>query len=249
MKLINPLSVKDMCLIDKIPSICVYSKAVLDKPFDWPENYFQTNYLFLEQNKINEDEIATRNKITNFINKRCKNKPIYIGFGSVHGTDEHALKITVDIVNLIIKLKLRAVIAFGQGGLNEDYLKKFPKIICAIKAVSHDWLFQRVELLVHHGGSLTTGRSFKHNVPSIIFPSFHDQFIWARSLYEKGVIPEPVNFSDINYDTLMGVFRDYCKNIDQYKQKTSEISYEVNKIDGCAKTYRILSKIHKKYVY
>src|SRR5277367_3837551 len=58
------------------------------------------------------------------------------------------------------KTGARAIVAAGWGGLQRDDL---PASVFALDEVPHDWLFDRVDAIIHHGGAGTDRKSTRLN--------------------------------------------------------------------------------------
>ena len=92
--------------------------------------------------------------------------PIYIGFGSIVLEDPE--KMTRMLVEAIQQTGVRALISRGWsklGGIeceNIMYLDDCP----------HEWLFQRVTAVIHHGGAGTTACGLRYGKPTFIVPFF-----------------------------------------------------------------------------
>ncbi|KAK3077369.1 Sterol 3-beta-glucosyltransferase [Coniosporium uncinatum] len=119
-----------------------------------------------------------------------------MGFGSILVEDSAAL--TKTVIESILKADVRCVLAKGwsdRGRVSDpatgaDRSKPevpLPPEIFSVKAVPHDWLFQRIDAAVHHGGAGTTGASLRAGLPTIIKPFFGDQFFFAGRVEDLGV--------------------------------------------------------------
>ena len=93
--------------------------------------------------------------------------PIYIGFGSIVIDDPTNL--TTILVEAIAKSGVRAIISRGwskigtaSGGKETFYLGDCP----------HEWLFQKVSAVVHHGGAGTTACGLLNARPTVVVPFF-----------------------------------------------------------------------------
>jgi len=51
-----------------------------------------------------------------------------------------------------------------------------------INSIPHDWLFPRVDAIVHHGGAGTTAAAIRAGKPMIIKPFFGDQHFWGERI-------------------------------------------------------------------
>lgn len=92
--------------------------------------------------------------------------PVYIGFGSI--VIDNAEDFTKMILRAIDAVGCRAIISRGWshiGGVANDkvfYLDDCP----------HEWLFQHVAAVVHHGGAGTTACGLRNGQPTVIIPFF-----------------------------------------------------------------------------
>jgi UDP:flavonoid glycosyltransferase YjiC (YdhE family) len=66
-----------------------------------------------------------------------------------------------------------------------------------------DALFPRVNAIVHHGGSGTTHEILRAGRPSLVVPHMADQFFWGYTVHKNGLGPSPVQYTDIDADTLV----------------------------------------------
>jgi len=56
-----------------------------------------------------------------------------------------------------------------------------------VDEVPHDWLFPQMAAVVHHGGAGTTGTTLQSGTPSVVVPSFADQFFWGERVETLGL--------------------------------------------------------------
>lgn len=101
--------------------------------------------------------------------------PVYIGFGSIVVKDPTALtKLIFEAVKLA---KVRAIVSKGWGGVGAG---EVPDDVYLIGNCPHDWLFQRVSCVVHHGGAGTTAAGIALGKPTVVVPFFGDQPFWGQ---------------------------------------------------------------------
>jgi UDP:flavonoid glycosyltransferase YjiC (YdhE family) len=62
----------------------------------------------------------------------------------------------------------------------------------AIGGIPHEWLFERVAAVVHHGGAGTTGAALRAGRPMVVVPHSIDQPFWARAVHARGASPRPL---------------------------------------------------------
>jgi UDP:flavonoid glycosyltransferase YjiC (YdhE family) len=123
--------------------------------------------------------------------------PIYIGFGSIVVADPKAL--TELILKAVQKAGVRAIISRGWGGVSAEAV---PPNVHFIGNCPHDWLFEQVSVVVHHGGAGTTAAGIAAGKPTVIVPFFGDQPFWANMVWRAGAGPQPVPFKQMTADTL-----------------------------------------------
>lgn len=92
--------------------------------------------------------------------------PIYIGFGSIVCEDVESL-VTI-LLDAIEMTGTRAVISCGWSGLRGPQISN----VYYIEDCPHEWLFQHVSAVVHHGGAGTTACGLRNAKPTTIIPFF-----------------------------------------------------------------------------
>jgi sterol 3beta-glucosyltransferase len=112
--------------------------------------------------------------------------PVYIGFGSMAGTDPR--RVGAIVAEAVALADVRAVVVSGWGGIRIDDLSER---VLLLDQVPHDWLFPRMAAIVHHGGSGTTGAALAAGRPQVICPFVADQPFWAARAHAVGVAPPP----------------------------------------------------------
>jgi UDP:flavonoid glycosyltransferase YjiC (YdhE family) len=129
--------------------------------------------------------------------------PVYIGFGST--LTDHADETGRIVTAALRRLDRRGVLAKGWGALNESTLD--PQRFIFIEDVPHDWLFERMAAVIHHGGAGTTASALRAGVPQVIVPHMQDQPYWGRQTQRLGVGSRPVPRSHLSIDTLIDALR------------------------------------------
>lgn len=74
---------------------------------------------------------------------------------------------------------VRALVSAGWGGMGG---KDVPDNIFILGNVPHDWLFDKVVAVCHHGGAGTTAIGLYKGRPTIVVPFFGDQPFWGELL-------------------------------------------------------------------
>lgn len=125
--------------------------------------------------------------------------PVYIGFGSIVLEDPEAM--TTLILEAVQKSNVRALVSKGWGGLGLENFQ-VPENVFFIENVPHDWLFQHVSCVVHHGGAGTTAAGLALGKPTIIVPFFGDQKFWGTVVASRGAGPPPIPSKLLTADNL-----------------------------------------------
>ncbi|CAG8508141.1 21094_t:CDS:10 [Dentiscutata erythropus] len=124
-------------------------------------------------------------------NRKNNTKIVYIGFGSIVVDDPKAL--TKTIVEAVVKSGVACILSKGwsdrlqQGKSDSNEKEEYPPCIYPLKSVPHDWLFERIDAVVHHGGAGTTAAGLRAGIPTIIKPFFGDQFFWGDRMESMGI--------------------------------------------------------------
>lgn len=169
---------------------CV-SPHVYPTPDDWYDEAILTGYWFLDHD---ENYIPSPDLI-DFI--KAGKPPIYIGFGSIAGTDPQ--KTTRIVMDALKKSGQRAILATGWGGMVTTSL---PSTVFRIESAPHSWLFKHVSAVVHHGGAGTTAAGLRAGKPTIILPFTADQPFWGEKIHQAGLGPEPIHQKKLTADNL-----------------------------------------------
>ena len=111
--------------------------------------------------------------------------PVYAGFGSMAKIEQGGL------MDGLIRATSGRRVVFSAGWSGFDQTK-LPSNFFPVDNVPHDWLFPRVSMAIHHGGSGTTHSATRAGIPSVVVPFAGDQFFWADRLRQLGVSSGPV---------------------------------------------------------
>ena len=164
-----------------VPTLYAYSPVVAPKPAEWDGNKHVTGYWIRDSRADWKPDKA----LADFL--EAGSRPIYIGFGSmVGGSFEQVLDIVLKSLRLT---KQRAVLSAGWGDLREQHLSG---MIHQVGFVPHEWLFQHVAAVVHHGGVGTTAAGLRAGIPTIVVPFGGDQPYWGDRVYQLGAGPKPI---------------------------------------------------------
>lgn len=153
----------------RVPYSYLWSQALIPRPSDWGDHISITGFSFL---KAGSDYTPPQD-LADFLAKGPP--PVYIGFGSIVVDDPVGLtKLILEAVKLA---NVRAIVSKGWGGVGGG---EVPDDVYLIGNCPHDWLFQRVSCVVHHGGAGTTAAGIALGKPTVVVPFFGDQPFWGQ---------------------------------------------------------------------
>ncbi|CAE6526287.1 unnamed protein product [Rhizoctonia solani] len=182
-----------------IPWTYCLSPALVPKPQDWLAHIDVTGFYFLDLAK-DYDPPAD---LVEFLGSG--EPPIYIGFGSI--VLKNPQEMTEVILEGIAQAGVRAIVSPGWGGLDETMIRAAGPHVFALGNAPHDWLFQYVRAVCHHGGAGTTAIGLKCGKPTIVIPFFGDQPWWAAQLAQRGAGPEPLDSRDLTSEGFAAAIR------------------------------------------
>ncbi|WP_167955585.1 glycosyltransferase [Anaerosporobacter faecicola] len=204
----------------EIPTLYAYSTFLSPKPAEYDSNKYLTGFWI----KSLEAEWEADPSLVEFLNKG--EKPIYIGFGStVGGSYDEALRI---VLESLINVGQRAILSSGWGDLSGSNL---PDTVFQINNVPHEWLFQHVSAVVHHGGAGTTAAGLRAGVPTIIIPFGGDQPFWGQCVYRLGVGPKPILRKHLTVKNLTKALREVINN-DEIKKNAKALGVQLRNENG-----------------
>lgn len=203
----------------KIPFTYCWSPALIPKPADWGDHISISGFFFL--NKANT--YKPDSDLQAFLD--AGPPPIYIGFGSIVADDPP--KFTKLLFDAVKKAGVRALVSKGWSKIGGDDV---PENIFMLGNVPHDWLFQHVSAVVHHGGAGTCAIGLKLACPTVIVPFFGDQFWWAGIVERAGAGPKAVAYKDLTADKLADNITKALQP--EVKAKAQELAKAIEKEDG-----------------
>jgi sterol 3beta-glucosyltransferase len=210
--------------IERETQIHGYSSWLQPKPKDWPDWIFVVGSFHLiepqqqhqqQQQRTNSNTSSTGTtttspEIESFVNRWGNGNLIYIGFGSMEGTEEFVTTFVKALLlscaqedincgiivcistplsrNRVKKTLLGTTQIVMMTNYNEEH-DKLDNRLLFVSDVSHPWLFPKCKLIIHHGGAGTTVAATKALVPQIVVPIlfWSDQPFWAGVIQRRGL--------------------------------------------------------------
>ncbi len=155
-----------------------FSAHVVPRPADWPATAHVTGYWLLPAAPL----WSPPRRLAEFVEAR--GPVVYVGFGSMPGPDPGRL--AVSIMTAAAQVGARVVVASLDPALRR--LLPAGRFL-VIRHAPHDWLFPRVQAVVHHGGSGTTAAAVVASRPQVTWPFGIDQSFWSDRMSRLGVAP------------------------------------------------------------
>lgn len=163
-----------------IPVLYAISPLIMPRPARWGENIHMTGFWLDRRESTYQPDPA----LADFL--AAGEKPVYIGFGSMTAGD---MAETLDIAREAVLLSgVRAVLSTGWGGVDVPPAEN----LYVAGFVPHDWLFDRVSAVVHHGGAGTTAAGITAGRPTLVVPFGGDQPFWATRVKALGIGPHAI---------------------------------------------------------
>jgi len=179
--------------LDQCVGLLATDAEVGPAPSDWGGRVHVTGFWFLDT----PDPLPA--DVEAFLD--AGEPPVYIGFGSMPNDDPVAR--SEIIAEACTAVGCRAIVSAGWGGLGRGIAGSRIK---TIGAINHRLLFERVAVIVHHGGAGTIAAAARAGVPQVIVPHLFDQFYWASRVETLGLGP-PALASQFRGSALVSALR------------------------------------------
>ncbi|KAJ5638449.1 hypothetical protein N7528_000839 [Penicillium herquei] len=174
----------------KIPFTYCWSPSLMPKPLDWPANIDVCGFFFRAP-----PDYKPSADLDLFL--RSGSPPVYIGFGSIVIDDPAAM--TKTILQAVKFLGVRAIISRGWSHIGEA---SSDSQVFYLGDCPHEWLFQHVAAVVHHGGAGTTACGLRFGRTTAIIPFFGDQLFWGNMVASCGLGPRPIPYRSLTSQNL-----------------------------------------------
>jgi sterol 3beta-glucosyltransferase len=157
----------------------------------WPPQVHQTNYWYARP----IEGWVPPSDLLSFLS--AGEKPIAISLGVMGAAKaRQGAQIVLEAVR---KTGVRAIL---QGWGDELKELDLPPTIYSASSMPHDWLFDQVSAVIHHGGFGTTAAGLCSGAPSIVIPHIIDQYYWGQRVFELGVGPKFFSRGQMNAEKL-----------------------------------------------
>jgi sterol 3beta-glucosyltransferase len=203
----------------KFPILNGFSRHVVPRPADWSEHIHITGYWFPEHKQWE----APKN-LMDFMD--AGTAPVFIGFGSM--PIKNPGRTTEIILEALRRSGQRGILHSGWGKLGEAPL---PDHVFKIDYAPYSWLFPRMTMIVHHGGSGTTAFGLRSGKPACVVPFVFDQFYWGKRIAKLGVGPTPISFKRLTVGNLQQAIETGIHD-QRVRQNASELGERIRAENG-----------------
>jgi sterol 3beta-glucosyltransferase len=209
------------------PMLYGISRHLLPPPADWPSNAVVCGQWIRELGSWSPPA-----PLSAFL--AAGEPPLYVGFGSMQGFDPQAMRRT-----LVAAVGGRRTLFHpGWSGMQTNSL---PANFHVLQDTPHDWLFPRVAVVVHHGGSGTSHSACRAGVPSVVVPFAGDQHFWAERLVRIGVSPRRIKPPRPQLDDLAGAIEE--AGAPAIREQAREVGRRMREEDGLATGVRTIERL------
>lgn len=207
-----------------------FSRHVLPPPPDWDALTQVTGYWFLDQTS----GWTPAQDLLDFL--AAGEAPVCIGFGSMITSE--AQRLSEVVIDAFRHSQRRAILLGGWGRFGASRL---PEHIFATDAVPHDWLFDRVCALVHHGGAGTTGAGLRAGIPALIVPFTGDQPFWGARVAALGAGPRPIPHRKLTAEALSAAVETMLTD-QAMRERAAALGRAIRAEDGVREAVRAIER-------
>ena len=97
-------------------------------------------------------------------------------------------------------------------------------------------------MVIHHGGSGTTGFALKAGIPSCAVPIGFDQVYWGRRINTLGVGPEPIKLQKLSAASLANAIQMGINDLDIRKNAAS-VGQKIRSEDGIKTAVAVIEEL------
>jgi sterol 3beta-glucosyltransferase len=213
----------------RLATLVAVSPILVPRPDDWPATAHVTGFWQLPGSAPDAPETLRA-----FLDRGPT--PICLGFGSMGDNEPAQLRAIVS--EALRRAKVRAVIVTGSGGalfgVGAD------DTVHEVASVDYEWLFPRVQAVVHQGGVGTASFCLRAGVPQVTVAYCLDHRFWAWRLHQLGVAAKGLRRHRLTAASLAAAIR---RVLDEpvFRQRAEAIAPQVQAEDGVERAVDILA--------
>ncbi|NUM46566.1 MAG: glycosyltransferase family 1 protein [Anaerolineales bacterium] len=138
-------------------------------------------------------------------------KPVAVSLGVMSTSGRKARESAKMTLEAIQKTKTRAILQ----GWDQNLLESLgaPGTVYCAGSLPHNWLFDQVSAVIHHGGFGTTAAGLRSGAPSIVIPHIIDQYAWGQAVFDLGVGPKFISRGNLTSENLAAAISEALGNV------------------------------------
>jgi UDP:flavonoid glycosyltransferase YjiC (YdhE family) len=217
----------------RFPILNGFSTQVVPRPADWGDHVHITGYWFPKDEAWQPpDDLRT------FI--QSGPPPVFLGFGSM--PVRNPKRTTQIFLDALQRSGQRGILHTGWGGVGDTDL---PDYVFKIDYAPYDWLFPRMAMIIHHGGSGTTAFGLRAGVPNLIVPFVFDQFFWGERIRALGVGPKPIPHRRLSAERLARAIT-LAFNDQAMRQQAHRLGQRIQAENGNANALEVIQRYARR---
>ncbi len=192
-----------------------FSRHLLPGEPDYPSSVHTTGFWFT----ANDNSWQPKQELREFL--AADEPPVCVSFGSSlrAGTDS-----LIETAIKAIRVAGARAVVVGAGG-NFGRNAQTPNII-EIDQAPFAWLFPRVSMAIHHGGSGTVGAAMRAGIPQIVCPSLGEHRVFAEQLRRLRVSGDPIPQRSLTAGRLSRAIQRTAHD-SEMAERAQKVSYDV----------------------
>ncbi len=214
----------------RFPILNGFSRHVAPRPSDWSKHVHITGYWFPD-----DPDWQPLPELRAFI--EAGPPPVFIGFGSMPLQDPQ--RTTHILLEALEVSGQRGILHIGWGSLGDQIL---PKNVFKIDYAPYHWLFPRMAMVIHHGGSGTTGWALRAGIPSCVVSFVFDQHYWGRRIADLGVGPAPLRHRDLAVERLTDAIQSSLHDA-QMRERAAVLGRKIQAENGIANAVHVIKEL------
>ena len=196
------------------------SSALVPKPKDWGPHISISGYCSLPGvlNYTPEPDLAA------FL--EAGQPPIYFQL-ETRAIDPDAI---IELITSTVRKTGQRALLSSVGAITAETLNGLENVF-TLGDVPHEWLFERVSCIVHHGSYDTTAAAMVSGKPTVVVPFYGDQPFWGASIAKAGACPPPIPCKSLNTENLARSVVEALQS--NFIERASKLGNEIRLENGC----------------
>lgn len=208
------------------------SPSLFPRPDYWPDHVHVLGYQ--ERDKVLDWQPSEA--LQHFL--ACHDRVLFVTFGSM--TNQHPTEKTAMILDILAEQNIPVIMNTSSGGLIEPETYD-REMVHFVNQIPYDWIFEKVNAVVHHGGSGTTHMALRKGCASMIIPHIIDQLLWNDVVAKSGAGPMGQSIGKVKRDRLAKDIHDLWTN-PSYKTQAKKIAERMKSEDFTEELRQIIGK-------